>query len=80
MLVDMAKAAKLANMPIERLNEYEKNMRTELDRLSEINTAKRIGREEGKADIARKLLSDGVSAKKVAEYTDLSEEQVLALK
>ena len=79
MLGDMAEAAKLANMPIDQLNEYEKNMRTELDRLSEINTAKRIGREEGKVEIAKKLLSDGVPTKKIAEYTGLSSEEIAAL-
>ena len=80
LLGDMAKAAKLANMPIDRLNEYEKNMRTELDRLSEINTAKRIGREEEKAEVAKNLLALGVDSATIAKATGLTEEQVLALK
>ena len=84
LLGDMAKAAKLANMPIERLNEYERNMRTELDRLSEINTAKRIGREEGRAEgreeIAKNLLALHMSPSDIAKATGLTEDSVAALK
>ena len=91
LLGDMAKAAKLANMPIERLNEYERNMRTELDRLSEINTAKRIGREEGRAEgraegkeeekeeTAKNLKALGVEAPIIAKATGLSVEEIAAL-
>ena len=91
LLGDMAKAAKLANMPIERLNEYERNMRTELDRLSEINTAKRIGREEGRAEgraegkeeekeeTAKNLKALGVEAAIIAKATGLSVEEIAAL-
>ena len=88
LLGDMAKAAKLANMPIKRLNEYERNMRTELDRLSEINTAKRIGREEGRAEgreeerakNARNLLALGVDSATIAKATGLTEAKIAALK
>ena len=84
MLGDMAEAAKLANMPIDQLNEYEKNMRTELDRLSEINTAKRIGREEGREEErvknAKNLLALDVAPATIAKATGLTEEQILALK
>ena len=67
-------------------------MRTELDRLSEINTAKRIGREEGRAEgraegmeeerikNVKSFLSLGVSVETIAKATGLSEEQILALK
>ena len=84
LLGDMAKAAKLANMPIERLNEYERNMRTELDRLSEINTAKRIGREEGRsierASLVSAMRSNGMAVGDIAKYTGLSEEEISSLK
>ena len=84
MLEDMAEAAKLANMPIDRLNEYEKNMRTELDRLSEINTAKRIGREEGRsierASLVSSMRSNGMAVGDIAKYTGLSEEEISSLK
>lgn len=84
MLEDMAEAAKLANMPIDRLNEYEKNMRTELDRLSEINTAKRIGREEGRsierASLVSAMRSNGMAVGDIAKYTGLSEEEISSLK
>lgn len=88
LLADMAEAAKLANMPFDQLNEYEKNMRTELDRLSEINTAKRIGREEGmeqgreeeRAKNAKNLMELGVEPAIIAKATGLTQEQVLALK
>ena len=63
-------------------------MRTELDRLSEINTAKRIGREEGRAEgraegreeIAKNLLAMHMSPSDIAKATGLTEDSVAALK
>ena len=59
-------------------------MRTELDRLSEINTAKRIGREEGRAEgreeIAKNLLALHMSPSDIAKATGLTEDSVAALK
>ena len=59
-------------------------MRTELDRLSEINTAKRIGREEGREEErvknAKNLLALDVAPATIAKATGLTEEQILALK
>ena len=88
----MADAAELANMPIELLNQYEVNMRSELDRITEINSARDLGHEAGYAEgiekgiekgieeerlkNARNMLSDGVPAEQVAKWTGLPPETV----
>jgi predicted transposase/invertase (TIGR01784 family) len=64
--------------------QYEKDMYDERRLYGEMEAAKMIGREEGREEgkiaraqeIAHRLLSDGVPAVKVAEYTGLSLETI----
>ena len=66
---------------------YEQEMYDEKRRRSEMNTAIRMGREEGlaeglakgRAEIAREMILDGVSVDKITQYTGLSVEEVNAL-
>ncbi|MBQ9475246.1 MAG: hypothetical protein IJU69_03205, partial [Bacteroidales bacterium] len=87
MLKKMAEAARLANLPMDQLLEYESAMRTEIDRWAELSYAKDKGKAEGKAEgtaegkaeAARAMLADGMSPALVSKYTGLSEEQIAAL-
>ena len=62
---------------------YEQEMYDERKRRSEMNTAIRMGREEGRAEgrveIAREMILDGVPVDKITQYTGLSVEEVNAL-
>ena len=80
MLGKLASAAELANLPVERLNKYEKDMITELDRELQKEFAVEKGREDVKAGIARAMLADKQPLELVVKYTGLSAEEVLALK
>ncbi|MBQ9475065.1 MAG: hypothetical protein IJU69_02265, partial [Bacteroidales bacterium] len=83
MLKKMAEAARLANLPMDQLLEYESAMRTEIDRWAELSYAKDKGRTEGKAEgkaeAASAMLADGMSPALISKYTGLSEEQIAAL-
>ena len=48
----------------------------EMDRISEINHAKEVGREEGKIETAKKLLKKGMDIVSIMEVTDLTEEEI----
>ena len=81
-------ATELATMPIETRENYDHNMRTELDIIAErefaVNEAKVEGRAEGRAEgIAEsisKLLAHGIEANKISEALEIPLEQVLAVK
>ena len=91
LLKKMADAAELANMPIELLNQYEVNMRSELDRITEINSARDLGHEAGFAEgmekgiekerinNARNMLADGVPVEQVAKWTGLTADEIKRL-
>ena len=48
----------------------------EMDRISEINHAKEVGREEGKVETAKKLLKQDVSKEIVMKATGLTKEEI----
>ena len=78
------KAAEIAKMTPKEQQNYRASIMNENDWHNAIKfaeyKAELKGMEKGKAEVAKSLLSDGVSVKKVAEYTGLTEEQILALK
>ena len=96
MLGKLADAARLANLTMNQLRDYESDMRTEIDRWAEINFAKEQweakgraegraeGREEGIAEgiaqAARTMKNKGYDPSEISECTGLSEEQIAALK
>ena len=59
MLKKMAEAARLANLPMDQLLEYESAMRTEIDRWAERSYATNKGRAEGKAEGIAKGIAQG---------------------
>lgn len=71
MLGKLASAAELANLPVERLNKYEKDMIDELDRELQKEFAVEKGREEGREEARKELLeklqSLGVSPDVIAK-------------
>lgn len=71
-------------MPIETRENYDHNMRTELDIIAErefaVNEAKAEGRAEGIAESISKLLAHGIEANKISEALEIPLEQVLAVK
>ena len=71
----LAAAAKLANMTMEQLKEYESDMRTEIDHWAEINFA----RDEERQRIAKAMLDDGLAPEQVARYSGLTPEQLAKL-
>ena len=91
MLERLAFAAKLANLTMDQLKEYESKMRTEIDRWAEINFAREEGEKKGreeeiakafaeKQQMVRALLNNGVTAAVISASTGLSVEEVEALK
>jgi predicted transposase/invertase (TIGR01784 family) len=62
-------------------------MYDEKRRRSEMNTAIRMGREEGRAEgladgrveIAKEMLSDGMPVDKISKYTGLTAEEIMSL-
>ena len=58
-------------------------MYDEKRRRSEMNTAIRMGREEGRAEgrieIAKGMLSDGMPVDKISKYTGLTAEEIMSL-
>ena len=87
MLGKLASAAELANLPVERLNKYEKDMITELDRELQKEFAVEKGREEERAkhhaeilQIAKNFLTLGLSVEDVARNTGLSPEEISSIK
>lgn len=83
LLWKLAHAAELANLPVEQLNKYEKDMIDELDRELQKEFAHDEGFAEGgaktKTAIASAMLADNVSPEKVAQYTGLTVAEIEAL-
>lgn len=65
--------------PKER-KEYYKDMTTKKDIANQISFAREEGRNETSVSVAKKMLEDGVSTPVICKYTDLSQQQVEALK
>ena len=81
---DLYRATELATMPIETREFYDHNMRTELDIIAQTDYAVRQGeargKAEGKAEVAKAMLKNGLPVEMVMSCTGLSKEEVEALK
>ena len=55
-------------------------MTTKKDIANQISYAREEGRNETSVSVAKKMLEDGVSIPVICKYTDLSQQQVEALK
>ena len=88
MLGRLFTAAELANLTVKQRQNYDNAMFTELDRIAQINFAKKAGIDEGRMEgrkeqtlvIVRNLLQQGIEVEKIVTATGLSKEEVLALK
>ena len=76
----LAGAAEFANMSVLQKEEYDKAMKDEFARLVENNYAWSQGKEEGRAEVAKTMLENGLDLATVSKYTGLSYEQLEALR
>ena len=95
LIKDIVEASWIAGFSQEKLENYEMDMKTELDYRWELKQERLEGREEGRMEgreegreegvkmkafeTARKMLADGLSIDLIAKYTGLSFEAVQAL-
>ena len=87
LIKDVVEASWIAGFSQEKLENYEMDMKTELDYRWELKQERLEGREEGREEgekmkafeTARKMLADGLSIDLIAKYTGLSFEAVQAL-
>ena len=81
---ELLRACEVAGFDKEKKLIFEQDMIQEMDKRAEDAYAKRVAREEGKAEKARSvaanMLADGQSVELVAKYTGLSEDEVKAMK
>lgn len=89
--IEMAKSknkiVKEAEVEIQYFTEKEKEIfekisqeMWESDRTTELNDAKRLGFEQGKKEIAKKMLEKNKSIKEIMELTELTEEEIKKIK
>ena len=76
----LSQAAELASLPLEKMQQYEADMRTEIDQWAQLAYAEEKGLAEGREEIVRALLNHGMTPAQIAEYTGLSAEDLAALK
>ena len=87
LIKDIVEASWIAGFSQEKFENYEMDMKTELDYRWELKQERLEGREEGREEgekmkafeTARKMLADGLSIDLIAKYTGLSFEAVQAL-
>ena len=87
LIKDVVEASWIAGFSQEKLENYEMDMKTELDYRWELKQERLEGREEGREEgvkmkaleTAKKMLADGLSIDLIAKYTGLSIETVGAL-
>ena len=87
LIKDVVEASWIAGFSQEKFENYEMDMKTELDYRWELKQERLEGREEGREEgekmkafeTARKMLADGLSIDLIAKYTGLSFEAVQAL-
>ena len=72
-------AAEIARLPKEQQQSYRNRIMSENDWKNAVNFAKKEGLQEGRAEIARNLLADGVSVEQVSKWTGLSESEITSL-
>ena len=77
------KEAEIATFTPEELREYEDSLKAYRDIKNSIDSARREGRAEGRAEekkvIARKMKSKGFSAADISEMTGLTDEEIETL-
>jgi len=77
-------ATELASMPIETREIYDQSMRTELDRIAELDFARKDGEAKGeakgRAEVAKAMLAQSEPLEKIVAYTGLSPEEIQKLK
>ena len=77
------KEAKIAQFTKAELREYEDSLKAYRDIKNSLNTAKEEGRAEGRAEglaeVAKKMLSMGMSPNDIAEATGLALDEISAL-
>ena len=80
----LLEAAEIANLSVDQQMQLERIMRTEIDRVAEINYARKEGRAEGKAEAritaAKSLLAAGISLDTLIRALQLTEEEILKVK
>ncbi len=79
LLVHLYTATELATMTVKQRQNYDKVMTTEIDRMCEISYAKKQGKEEGKADMAKALRDMGIPETTIAQTSGLTPEEIAAL-
>lgn len=88
-------AAELANMTVVERENYERSMRTELDRIAELDFAREAGKAEARAeglaegraagaekakkDIAKVMMAEGLPAALIAKCTGLPESSLAGI-
>jgi len=80
-------ASRVANMTVTERENYQKAMRTEIDRYAELAYAHKEGHEEGHKQglqegrilTAKAMLADGIPAEKIMAYTGLTAEELESL-
>ena len=56
------------------------NMTTERDLRNQLAYARKEGREEGRAEVAQKMLEAGLDIQQISEFTQMSIEEIEALR
>ncbi len=79
LLVDLFNATELASMSVQKRQNYDRELLQELDKMCEVSFARKEGKAEGKAEIAKTMLSKGLDIKLVSECTGLTDEEINAL-
>ena len=83
----LIKFAEVGNLTPEEMNEYQQNLKIQLDNNSALSYAKKEGKAEGieigehkkAVEMAREMLADGAPINQIAKYTRLSTEEIEAL-
>lgn len=79
LLNGLYRATELATMPIETRENYDHSMRTELDRIAEIDFARKEGEAKEKVLVANAMFAKGFDEALVMDITGLSKEELETL-
>lgn len=71
---------KLQAIPEDILHEYHKEINSGLSEPLAVREARKEGSEEGRKDVARKMLISGISDEMIMNYVGLSQEELEALR
>ena len=79
LLDDLYTATRLASMTVIERENYEKSMRTEIDRIAEKAYAVEQSYNQARTDVAKALLAEGIQPSVISKCTGLSLEELSAL-